>query len=110
MFAAHARETAKTSKYRKAAEAESATFVPFVLETFGGFGTQALKFVSDVASLVRENLSLAQSEPDCSMVRSLDCPADRKCSCGAMRLAFLARTFWQVDWDSVSWSVSEVVL
>jgi hypothetical protein len=39
----------------------------------GGFGTQALKFVSDVASLARENLSLAQSEPDFrgSMVQSL---------------------------------------
>ena len=55
------------------AEAESASFVPFVLETFGGFGIQALKFVSDVASLASENLSLAQAEPDFrgSMVRSL---------------------------------------
>ena len=61
------------SKYKKVAEAESAFFVPFVLETFGRFGTQALKFVSDVASLARENLSLAQAESDFrgSMVRSL---------------------------------------
>ena len=73
LFAAHTRETAKTSKYRKVAETESAFFVPFVLESFGGFGTQALKFVSDVASLAKENLSLAQSEPDFrgSMVRSI---------------------------------------
>ena len=73
LFAAHHRERQKTTKYRMVAEAESASFVPFVLETFGGFGTQALKFVSDVASLAKENLSLAQSEPDfrSSMVRCL---------------------------------------
>ena len=73
LYAAHCRERDKTSKYRKVAETESAQFVPFVLETFGGFGTQALKFVSDVASLARDNLSLAQSEPDFrgSMVRCL---------------------------------------
>ena len=64
---------AKISKYRKVAEAESAFFVPFVLETFGGFGTQALKFVSDVTSLAKENLSLGQAESDFrgSMVRCL---------------------------------------
>ena len=73
LYAAHVRETAKSSKYKKVAESESAIFVPFVLETFGGFGTQALKFVSDVASMARENLSLAQSEPDFrgSLVRCL---------------------------------------
>jgi hypothetical protein len=72
LSAAHTRERQKTSKYRKVAEAESASFVPFVLESFGGFGTQALKFVSDAASLARESVSLAQSEPDFrSMVRSL---------------------------------------
>ena len=73
LAAAHLRERQKVSKYRKVAEGESASFVPFVLETLGGFGTQALKFVSDVASLARENLSLAQSEPDFrgSMVRCL---------------------------------------
>ena len=55
------------------AEAESASFVPFVLETFGGFETQALKFVSEVTSLAKENLSLANAELDFrgSMVRSL---------------------------------------
>ena len=73
LSAAHLRERQKVSKYRKVAEGESAIFVPFVLESWGGFGTQALKFVSDVASLARENLSLAQSEPDFrgSMVRCL---------------------------------------
>jgi hypothetical protein len=73
LSAAHLRERQKISKYRKVAEGESAMFVPFVLESWGGFGTQALKFVSDVASLARENLSLAQSEPDFrgSMVRCL---------------------------------------
>ena len=73
LSAAHSRETAKISKYRKVAEAESALFVPFVLETFGGFGTQALKFVSDVTSLAKENLSLGQAESDFrgSMVRCL---------------------------------------
>ena len=89
LSAAHARETAKISKYRKVAEAESAFFVPFVLETFGGFGTQALKFVSDVTSLAKENLSLAQAESDFrgSMVYRI---AKGKCSRGIKRSPFFA--------------------
>jgi hypothetical protein len=72
LSAAHSRERDKVSKYRQVAHSESASFVPFVLETFGVW-YQALKFVTDVSSLARENLSLAQSEPDFrgSMVRCL---------------------------------------
>jgi hypothetical protein len=67
------RERQKISKYKKTAEEEHASFVPFVLETFGGFGSHATRFISDVSSLASESIVLAQSDPDFrgSLVRTL---------------------------------------
>ena len=104
LSAAHLRERQKVSKYRKVAEGESAIFVPFVLESWGGFGTQALKFMSDVASLARENLSLAQLEPDFrgSMVRCLAIALQVGNAHVALWFADVARACGETDRGSIS--------
>ena len=42
------REDSKTNKYQKSASAADATFVPFVMESFGTIGKQALKFIDNI--------------------------------------------------------------
>ena len=40
---------AKKRRYAALAHAEGAEFVPFIVETFGGFGKEARDFISDLA-------------------------------------------------------------
>ena len=47
--AAKKRESIKTTKYQALAAAEDCKFVPFIQESFGGFGTEARKFISELA-------------------------------------------------------------
>ena len=53
--AARFRERQKHSKYDDQAKAEGATFFPFVLETYGGFGTEASTFIHKISKLYCEN-------------------------------------------------------
>ncbi len=46
LSAAAAREHIKHLKYDALAVEEKSTFIPFVMETFGGYGKEALKFIS----------------------------------------------------------------
>jgi hypothetical protein len=45
LHATQAREKAKTTKYEELCRLNRYTFIPFVLESFGGFGAAALEFV-----------------------------------------------------------------
>ena len=53
--AARFRERQKHSKYDSQAKAEGATFFPFVLETYGGFGAEASTFIHKISKLYCEN-------------------------------------------------------
>ena len=44
-------ETSKNNKYKGVARREGATFVPFVVETFGGVGKQASSFIKTTVKL-----------------------------------------------------------
>ena len=43
------REQAKIRQYSSMSRQQNAIFVPFVLETFGGFGKRAVRFLKDIA-------------------------------------------------------------
>ena len=47
-------ETSKRGKYKGLARREGATFVPFVVETFGGVGKQASDFVKTTVKLAND--------------------------------------------------------
>lgn len=64
LFSALCRERDKTTKFAKLASEEKAQFVPFVLETFGGWGRQATKLISDIASLAVESKSISVTGDD----------------------------------------------
>jgi len=49
LVAAKNREVIKHSKYDLIAVNEKSSFVPFVMETFGGFGGEALNFLKQIS-------------------------------------------------------------
>lgn len=57
LHAAKVRETRKCTKYRSLAAKEDCKFVPFVLESYGGFGTHAKGFMDE---LTRQSKDHAQ--------------------------------------------------
>ena len=73
LFSAASRERDKATKFKTLALAEEARFIPFVLETFGAWGRQAIKLITDLTSLLSEHKGLAFSSPDArgEMVRIL---------------------------------------
>ena len=56
------REKAKIRQYSDMSRQQNATFVPFVLETFGGFGSRAVSFLKVVADFAHEHLELDRDE------------------------------------------------
>lgn len=61
--AAVSREAAKTRKYAALAEMEGATFVPFVLESFGALASAARRFLGDVVALAADVAMVPASSP-----------------------------------------------
>ena len=55
LAAAEAEAVIKTRKHRAGATLQMATFVPFVVETFGGFGKDAQNFINTIASYARNH-------------------------------------------------------
>jgi hypothetical protein len=56
LSAAAKREHYKHLKYDLLAADEKSTFIPFVLETFGGFGKEASRFIKKLGSMFHELL------------------------------------------------------
>ena len=50
---AAAAERRKDAQYLQRAAAENAEFVPFIVESFGGFGNKARRLVNDIAAYAR---------------------------------------------------------
>src|SRR6185437_15016032 len=59
----------KRNRFAVLAAAEGAEFVPFILETYGGFGIEARKFIAEVARYTTISSSIPYSET-CFMIRS----------------------------------------
>lgn len=67
------RESFKHSKYDGQAISERAKFYPFVMETFGGFGKEALAFIKKISILHSEHSSVQVHRNACSsrIIRTL---------------------------------------
>src|SRR5690349_18515265 len=61
LYAAVTRERFKHSKYDNIAADEKSPFTPFVMETFGGFGQEALSFLSAPRGAFRTHVIRALS-------------------------------------------------
>ena len=53
-LAAKAREAVKHKKYDSQSSSNGAKFIPFVLETYGGFGKEALAFIKKLSKFYTE--------------------------------------------------------
>jgi hypothetical protein len=56
------RAKVKTRQYNEMCRQQNAIFVPFVLETYGGFGPQAVHFLKDVADFSHQHVGLDREE------------------------------------------------
>ena len=73
LFSALSRERDKMNKFRSLSIQEQAQFIPFALETFGAWGRQATKLISDIASLAFESKGISIPSEDLrgEMVRTI---------------------------------------
>jgi hypothetical protein len=55
---AKAAEQLKTKKYKHTADIQAAEFVPFAVETFGGYGPQAIKLMQQIIVTSRDQMIL----------------------------------------------------
>jgi hypothetical protein len=62
--AAHQAEAAKRSKYKEHPSEANAIFVPFAIETYGGWGDSALEFLAALKVYADKNPYLATNTPD----------------------------------------------
>ena len=94
LAAAGYRERSKRTKYLPVATEERAGFVPFVMETFGGFGKDALAFL-DKISKIHSELSPFPTSPfalKSFMVRALSVALQRGNAYVQLRAAQAVRT------------------
>ena len=61
LHAATDREKRKTTKYKALATEEGSAFVPFVMETYGGFGPKAGRFLGELVRRASHSLLLTLS-------------------------------------------------
>jgi hypothetical protein len=62
LSAAKKREKVKLRQYSEMARQQSATFVPFVIESFGGFGPRAVEFMKEVADFAHQHMDFDRDE------------------------------------------------
>ncbi len=53
------REQAKVAKYSKLAADENATFIPFVMESYGAMGAEARAYLRELRKLAVDNSDMA---------------------------------------------------
>ena len=56
---AKAREKEKHHKYDNIAKQQEATFIPFVMESYGGIGVEAMQFIKILAGFIATNLHIS---------------------------------------------------
>ena len=66
-------EQAKTAKYEQVARNVNATFVPFAMDVFGGFGEQATKFISKLSNHAEDYSGLDRAAFYRRAIESLAC-------------------------------------
>jgi hypothetical protein len=79
---ATAPEREKTNKYKDIAEDNDATFVPFAIETYGGLGDEANKFVNTlIAAAKKLQYTWAPSEIVSSIRHSIGVAIQKENAC-----------------------------